>query len=112
MKPGVSLLSSSGGQLVFIDEQKCLNWTSLEENLSSPLAGGQSILTADKFARWPAFNGMPNVACNIRTLKSHNIAECYNHKSHKTERSKSFVSPQDKWVHWTTLVKLANVQKA
>ena len=115
MIPGVSLPFSAGGQLVFTDGFKFLKWISLEENLPSMvkrLAGGQNILKADKFARWLAFNGMPNVACNIRTLKSHNIAECYKHKSHKTERSKSFVSPQDKWVHWTTLVKLANVLKA
>jgi len=65
------------------------------------------VLTADQFARCPAFNG----TCNIRTLKSQNIAGCYKHKSYKTERSESFVYPQDKGVHnWTTLVKLvANV---
>lgn len=44
------------------------------------------------------------------------IAGCYKHKNHKTEGSESFVHPQDKGVHWTTLVKLelnqANVYKA
>lgn len=44
------------------------------------------------------------------------IAGCYKHKNHKTEGSESFVYPQDKGIHWTTLVKLelnqANVYKA